>query len=136
MDEPLLHLLERRPAPDRSQTEPEFRSSSGAILQLVHALFFSAMRTAEEPAIRFESVTGDFHAAVVAFWCERMNGAFERVKDMPVTVHVNLERFIVRISAYFALSSHYSPLDLATPSNVKNPLFLLFRVGSNLAAIL
>jgi hypothetical protein len=48
----------------------------------------------------------DFTIAVLTFWSERVDGAFEAVKVVGLTQDNNFQRFIVLVSANFTFMPH------------------------------
>jgi len=59
--------------------------------------------TAIKHSIGFNTVADDLATTMLASGGERMNGTLETVKKMNLVAHYDLQRFIVIVSANFAL---------------------------------
>ena len=59
---------------------------SGTIAQLRHAFLFSAMNTAKDRIVLFNSVADNMRTAMRASRCEGLDRAFEAVKDVVLSV--------------------------------------------------
>jgi hypothetical protein len=73
--------------------------------------FAGAMSAAIERALGFNAVTDDFAIAVLAFGSKRVDGAFETVKIMGLTLDSDFQRFVVIVSANFTFVHTIPPLD-------------------------
>jgi hypothetical protein len=56
-----------------------------------------------------QAVSDDANSAMIAGWCERMNGAFEAIKSMRLAAHGDLKRFVVVVAAGFTCSHDGPP---------------------------
>jgi hypothetical protein len=63
-----------------------------------------------------EAMPDDADSAMIAGWCERMNGAFEAIKGMCLAVHRDLKGFVVVVAAGFTCR-HDVHLSLISVSN-------------------
>ena len=55
-------------------------------------------------AALLQAMPDDADSAMIAGWCERMNGAFEAVKGMRLAAHRHLKCLVVVIAAGFTCS--------------------------------
>jgi hypothetical protein len=78
--------------------------ASGPVGHRRYARLTSAVSTAEERALRFDSVTQDFTATVVAYWRQLVNGTLETVEGMRLAGRDYLKREIVIVAADFTAS--------------------------------
>ncbi len=65
------------------------------------------MRATEHSTIAFDAVTNDPTPAMVAGRREFLNRAFKAVERMPIAVHDDLKRLVVRVATGFT-GSHVS----------------------------
>src|SRR5947208_14939032 len=77
------------------------RGGTHAVAQPSDASALRAMLAAEEGALLLEPVAENADAALVAGWCQRVNGAFETVVGMGHPAHAQLERLVVIVPAGF-----------------------------------
>ncbi len=63
----------------------------------------SAVRAAEEPAVRLDAMADDLAPAVLAHRRNRLNRALEAIEDMDCALGVYLEGHVVVIAAHLAL---------------------------------
>ena len=102
---------------------PEHVQSSGeklpggdeAVLQVDHAFLVRAMRTTIEHAARFDAVSDDAATTMLARRGESVNRALETIKEVRFAFPDNFDRFVVIVSADFAIMSHM-PLHLFPPA--------------------
>ena len=76
---------------------------SYSVAQADHAFGLGAVLAAEKCAFLFEPVTDDVNTAIRAARSERMDSALKAIEGVGPSVHVHLKRFVVVISARFAL---------------------------------
>ena len=74
------------------------------IFELMDAILFGTMGTAEEDTIHLHAVTNNTAAAMRARGCQGMDGTFEAVEHMRLTVLAHLKTFVVFVAAYFTLA--------------------------------
>ena len=55
----------------------------------------------------------DANSAMIAGWCERMDGAFEAIKGMRLAAHRDLKRLVVVVAAGFTRSHMSSSADMS-----------------------
>ena len=65
------------------------------------AFLMSTMGAAEERAAGLHAVAYDGHTAMIALGRQRMDGAFETIEDMRLTLHSDFKALIVYVPAYF-----------------------------------
>jgi hypothetical protein len=65
-------------------------------------ILFGAMSAAIHGALRFHAVADDLTSTVCAFWCKHVNGTFEAIEHMGLTVDLHYKTFIVLVATYFA----------------------------------
>jgi hypothetical protein len=75
---------------------------SGAVDHFAYALFFGAVRAAEECAAGFDAVADDSASAMAALGREHVDGAFEAIEVARDAVDENFDRFVVFVAAAFA----------------------------------
>jgi len=68
-----------------------------------------AVRAAERPPIRFDAMTDDAAAAMVAFGGQRVNRTFKAVERVDLAVYQDLEGLLVFVPANFAASHDQAP---------------------------
>jgi len=86
-----------------------------------HSFFGGAVRAAIDSSFHFDTVPDNATAAMQADRCESLNGALEAIEYVRPTLHGYHHRFIVLISAYFALS-HNLPFPCLTGNLTIDPL--------------
>jgi len=74
--------------------------------------------TIEHP-VRFHAVANNPTAAVGAGWRQGVDGAFETIEDMRLTIDPHFKTFVVHVPAYFTshiipLLIHHLPLSFST----------------------
>ena len=74
-----------------------------SVAQAGHTFGLGAMLAAEKCAFLFEPVTDDMNTAISAGRSERMDSALKAIEGVGPAVHAHLKRFVVVISACFAL---------------------------------
>jgi predicted amidohydrolase YtcJ len=94
------HLLITRRAEHGSHVR---HAASRSIIHPTHALLFRAVCAAEELPVRLRAVADHLAAAVDASRRERVDGAFKRVEPVRLSGDGDLHRFVVVVSAGFAL---------------------------------
>ncbi len=75
-----------------------------SIAETLNAFAFGAMLATKESAGLLKAMPDDADSAMIASWCERMNGAFEAIKGMRLAAHRDLKRLVVVIAAGFTCS--------------------------------
>jgi hypothetical protein len=68
------------------------------------AFFVSAMRATKEFPASLGAVANDLATAMIASWCQGMDGAFEAIEIMGDPIHNDFKSFIVFVPANFAFS--------------------------------
>src|SRR5262245_18582421 len=91
-----------------SKSRCRSRRRADAIAQAGYANGLGAVLAAEEGAVLLEPVADDADAAVLAGRRQRMDRAFEAVEGVGGTVHADLKRLVVVVSAGFT-SRHDNP---------------------------
>jgi hypothetical protein len=76
---------------------------------LVEAAGASAVGAAEEPTVDLDAVPDDLDLAMLTDRREPVNGALERVENVDVAGHMDLERHSVVVVAYLANRHTYEP---------------------------
>jgi hypothetical protein len=66
------------------------------------AVALSAVFAAESSVWRFNPMTNNFSAAVLASWRKSINRAFEAIKNMGLTGHNNVKCVFISVSTIFA----------------------------------
>jgi len=82
------------------------------ILDSKHTFRFCTIRAAIDDAIRFNTMTDDLAPAVIACWCQQMNGTFKGIEHIEFALHVNCKRLVVIITANAADCQGYSPTEI------------------------
>ena len=85
---------------------------SNPVLNPHHPGVFGAMGAAEDFIPGLHTVTDDLAIAVGAPGSKRLDGAFEAVKGMGLSIQDHLKRLVVFVAANFAI---HTPLSTATP---------------------
>ena len=75
-----------------------------SIAETFNAFAFGAMLATKKRAGLLEAMPHDADSAMIAGWCERMNGAFEAIKGMRLAAHRDLKGFVVVVAAGFTCS--------------------------------
>ena len=70
------------------------------------------MLATKECAGLLEAMPHDADSAMIAGWCERMNGAFEAIKGMRLAAHRDLKGFVVVVAAGFTCSHDVAFADM------------------------
>src|SRR5579884_2098270 len=97
----MLRRRAARPAPDELPSDPV--ADRGRPDEL------SAVRAAVELALRLHPVPNDLTPALLADRRHPMDGAFEAVEDVRLTLGSHLDRHVVVVAAHFA-TRHWSTL--------------------------
>src|SRR5262249_55581694 len=84
-----------------SKSRSRSRRRADAIAQAGYANGLGAVLAAKEGAVPLESVADDADAAVLAGRRQRVDRAFETVEGVGGTVHADLKRLVVVVSAGF-----------------------------------
>ena len=71
------------------------------------------MNTAVKGTLAFDAMADDFTIAVLAFWRERVDCAFEAVKIMGLTQDGNFQGFVVVVPANFTFMPHHTAPSLS-----------------------
>ena len=75
-----------------------------AIFELMDAILPGTMGTAEEDTVHLHAMTYNSAATMRAGRCQSMDGAFEAVEDMRLTVLAHLKTFVIFVAAYLTFS--------------------------------
>jgi hypothetical protein len=73
-----------------------------------HAFLVGTMRAAVKYAIGLDAVPDNLAPAMVALGREGVDGTFETIEEMRVTIHDDLDRLVIIVSAYFTLNHNPS----------------------------
>src|SRR5438132_13176952 len=85
--------------------------SGGSIPDSPNPFLFGTVRaTKQHPMLIFHAVTKDAASTVIAGWSERMNRAFETVKDVSRSGKSDLKRLVILITADFTGRHVCTPL--------------------------
>jgi hypothetical protein len=66
------------------------------------------MRAAVEHSVRLNAVPDDLAPAVLTLRREGVDGTFETIEEMRVTIHDDLDGLVIIVSAYFTLNHNPS----------------------------
>jgi hypothetical protein len=72
-----------------------------SIAQTFDAFGFGAMLATKESTCLLQTMSDDPDSAMTTGWCEHVDGAFETIEGMRVSVHRDLKSLVILIAAGF-----------------------------------